>query len=216
MPRTKAHGGAYVTKDGKKCRSVTTILGNNLGWNKQVLIGWARRQALAGHDPELVLKEAANIGTLTHYLVECDIKGEKADTSTYTQEQIEKAMNGFEGFKHWRKAYKPEFIGTELVLVDDELAVGGTADQVAKISGKVVLGDIKTAKFLYDDHIIQLGAYCHMYERIQPKVKIEYGYILRLDKETGSFTHHNINRKELDWGWKVFLACLELDKLKKG
>ena len=214
MARTKAHGGSYVRKNGKKCGSVTTILGNNLGWNKQVLIGWARRQALAGHDPELVLKEAANIGTLTHYLVECDIKDEIPDTSTYSAEQIEKANNGFEGFKQWRKAYKPKFIGTELVLVDEELEVGGTADQVAKIGGQIVVGDIKTSKFLYDDHIIQLGAYCHMYERMQPKAKIEYGYVLRLDKETGAFTHHNISRKQLDWGWKVFLCCLELDKLK--
>ncbi len=57
MARTKAHGGSYITTKGKKCRSVTTILGGNLGWNKQVLIGWARRQALSGHHPELVLKE---------------------------------------------------------------------------------------------------------------------------------------------------------------
>jgi hypothetical protein len=214
MARTKAHGGSYVTKKGKKCRSVTTILGNNLGWNKQVLIGWARRQALAGHDPELVLKEAANIGTLAHYLVECDIKDEVPETSTYSAEQIEKANNALEGFKQWKRAYKPKFLGIELVLVDDELEVGGTADQIAKIGGQVVVGDIKSSKFLYDEHIIQLGAYCHMYERMQPKAKIEYGYVLRLDKETGAFTHHNISRKQLDWGWKVFLCCLELDKLK--
>lgn len=214
MARTKAHGGSYVTKNGKKCRSVTTILGNNLGWNKQVLIGWARRQALAGHDPELVLKEAANIGTLAHYLVECDIKDEVPETSTYSAEQIEKANNALEGFKQWKRAYKPKFLGIELVLVDDELEVGGTADQIAKIGGQVVVGDIKSSKFLYDEHIIQLGAYCHMYERMQPKAKIEYGYVLRLDKETGAFTHHNISRKQLDWGWKVFLCCLELDKLK--
>ena len=99
-------------------------------------------------------------------------------------------------------------------MVDEELEVGGTADQVAKIGGQVVIGDIKTSKFLYDDHIIQLGAYCHMYERMQPKAKIEYGYVLRLDKNTGAFTHHNISRKQLDWGWKVFKCCLELDKLK--
>jgi len=214
MARTKAHGGSYVTTSGKKCRSVTTILGNNLGWNKQVLIGWARRQALAGHDPELVLKEAANIGTLAHYLVECDIKDEVPETSTYSAEQIEKANNALEGFKQWKRAYKPKFLGIELVLVDDELEVGGTADQIAKIGGQVVVGDIKSSKFLYDEHIIQLGAYCHMYERMQPKAKIEYGYVLRLDKETGAFTHHNISRKQLDWGWKVFLCCLELDKLK--
>ena len=215
MARTKAHGGSYVTKNGKKCRSVTTILGNNLGWNKQVLIGWARRQALAGHDPELVLKEAANIGTLAHYLVECDIKDEVPETSTYSAEQIEKANNALEGFKQWKRAYKPKFLGIELVLVDDELEVGGTADQIAKIGGQVVVGDIKSSRFLYDEHIIQLGAYCHMYERMQPKAKIEYGYVLRLDKETGAFTHHNISRKQLDWGWKVFLCCLELDKLKQ-
>ena len=65
MAKTKAHT-AYKLKDGTRVKGVTTIL-NNLGWNKNVLVAWARRTALAGDDPDAVLKEAGAIGTLAHY-----------------------------------------------------------------------------------------------------------------------------------------------------
>ena len=53
MAKTKAHT-AYKLKDGSRAKGVTPIL-NNLGWNKNILVAWARRTALSGEDPEAVL-----------------------------------------------------------------------------------------------------------------------------------------------------------------
>ena len=36
----------YKNKSGKRLRSVTTIIGNQLGWNKQALIAWYTKLAM--------------------------------------------------------------------------------------------------------------------------------------------------------------------------
>jgi hypothetical protein len=46
MGKTDAHGMKYILENGKRVPGVTTIIGSNLGWNKNVLIGWARKQAV--------------------------------------------------------------------------------------------------------------------------------------------------------------------------
>ena len=48
----------YKTQSGEIVRGVTTIIGENLGWNKNALIGWARKQALSGIDPTKIKEEA--------------------------------------------------------------------------------------------------------------------------------------------------------------
>lgn len=213
MAKTRAHT-AYKLEDGTRVKGVTTIL-NNLGWNKNVLVAWARRTALAGDDPDAVLKEAGTIGTLAHYLCECDIKGETADTEDYSAEQIEKAENAFFGYLEWKKMTNPEYVAIELKMVSEKYKVGGTADFVARINGVLVLGDFKTSKGIYPEMTAQLAAYRKMYLEIQPKAKIESAMILKLDKNSGAFSHHFIGKSQLDWGWNVFKACMELDKLKK-
>ena len=153
MAKTKAHT-AYKLKDGTRVKGVTTIL-NNLGWNKNILVAWARRTALAGDDPDAVLKEAGAIGTLAHYLCECDIKGEKADMTDYSAEQIEKAENAFLGYLEWKKMTKPKYEAIELKMVSEKYKVGGTADFIARINGSLVLGDFKTSKGIYPEMTCQ-------------------------------------------------------------
>lgn len=213
MAKTKAHT-AYKLKDGTRVKGVTTIL-SNLGWNKNVLVAWARRTALAGDDPDAVLKEAGAIGTLAHYLCECDIKGEKAELDDYSAEQIEKAENAFLGYLEWKKMTKPHYEAIELKMVSEKYKVGGTADFVARINDSLVLGDIKTSKGIYPEMTAQLAAYRKMYIEIQPKAKIESAMILKLDKNSGAFSHHFVGKSQLDWGWKVFEHCMALEELHK-
>lgn len=213
MAKTKAHT-AYKLKDGSRAKGVTTIL-NNLGWNKNILVAWARRTALAGEDPEAVLKEAGTIGTLAHYLCESHIKGEKPETSDYSAEQIEKAENAFLGYLEWEKMTKPKYEAIELKMVSEKYRVGGTADFIARINGTLVLGDFKTSKGIYPEMTAQLAAYRKMYLELQPKAKIESAMILKLDKNSGAFSHHFVGKSQLDWGWRVFKCCMELDKLQK-
>lgn len=213
MAKTKAHT-AYKLKDGKRVKGVTTILGN-LGWNKNVLVAWARRTALAGDDPDAVLKEAGAIGTLAHYLCECDIKGEEPELDDYSAEQIEKAENAFLGYLEWKKMTKPKYEAIELKMVSEKYKVGGTADFIARINNSLVLGDIKTSKGIYPEMTCQLAAYRKMYLEIQPKAKIESAMILKLDKNSGAFSHHFVGKSQLDWGWKVFEHCMALEELHK-
>jgi hypothetical protein len=213
MAKTKAHT-AYKLKDGTRVKGVTTIL-NNLGWNKNVLVAWARRTALAGDDPDAVLKEAGAIGTLAHYLCECDIKGEEPELDDYSAEQIEKAENAFLGYLEWKKMTKPKYEAIELKMVSEKYRVGGTADFVARINNSLVLGDIKTSKGIYPEMTAQLAAYRKMYLELQPKAKIESAMILKLDKNSGAFSHHFVGKSQLDWGWKVFEHCMALEELQK-
>ena len=213
MAKTKAHT-AYKLKNGKRVKGITTIL-SNLGWNKNVLVAWARRTALAGDDPDAVLKEAGAIGTLAHYLCECDIKGEEPELDDYSAEQIEKAENAFLGYLEWKKMTKPKYEAIELKMVSEKYKVGGTADFVARINNSLVLGDIKTSKGIYPEMTAQLAAYRKMYIEIQPKAKIESAMILKLDKNSGAFSHHFVGKSQLDWGWKVFEHCMALEELHK-
>ena len=213
MAKTKAHT-AYKLKDGTRVKGVTTIL-SNLGWNKNVLVAWARRTALAGDDPDAVLKEAGAIGTLAHYLCECDIKGEEPELDDYSAEQIEKEENAFLGYLEWKKMTKPKYEAIELKMVSEKYKVGGTADFVARINNSLVLGDIKTSKGIYPEMTAQLAAYRKMYIEIQPKAKIESAMILKLDKNSGAFSHHFVGKSQLEWGWKVFEHCMALEELHK-
>ena len=46
MSKFKLHGLRYNNNEGKRVPSVTTIINQHLGWNKQVLIGWTKRMML--------------------------------------------------------------------------------------------------------------------------------------------------------------------------
>ena len=82
----------------------------------------------------------------------------------------------------WNSQVKPEYVESEIKLINDKFKTGGTCDLILKIGKKTVIADLKTSKGLYDEFIIQLGAYRKLYE-LQTGVKINAGLLLRLDKE---------------------------------
>mgnify|MGYP001420096526 CR=1 FL=1 len=130
---TKQHT-VYKTSDGERLPGVTTVI-NELGWNKNMLIAWSRREALAGNDPDKIKNEAAKPGTLTHSFIEGHIKGEQVDTSDFTENQIELAKNSYFAFVEWERAMKPVYLGTEIQLVSEKYRFGGTADMIGEIGG---------------------------------------------------------------------------------
>lgn len=211
--KTKAHT-VYKTSDGVRVKSVTTIIGNQLGWNKNVLVNWAKSQAMKGEDATKVMNEAAEIGTLAHLLCENYIKGLDTELDDYSKNQIKAAELAFIAFKDWDKQVKPEYVESEIKLIDDDLCVGGTCDLILNIDDKLYIGDLKTSKGVYSEFIIQLAAYRHMYEK-QTGQKLQGGKLLRIDKNGNGFEEHNITLERLDWGWQVFERLLELAELQK-
>ena len=66
----------YRNADGKSLSGVTTILGN-LGWNSGALIGWAYKRGKEGKS--LRDQEALDVGSITHLMVEADLRGREPD-----------------------------------------------------------------------------------------------------------------------------------------
>jgi len=210
--KTKSHQ-KYKLLDGTIVPSVTTVL-QNLGWNKNQLISWARREAQAGNDPDKVRDKAADIGTLAHYLIECSLKNELADVTDYAPSHLELATKAFEAYKQWSQDRNIELVGSELQLVSEQFKFGGTIDLLCKYDGQLSLIDFKTSKDVYADHKIQVSAYKKLLE--ENGHKIERVFILKISKEDGSYAHHEIPETTLEKGWETFNLLLNLHNLKKS
>ena len=221
----------YYVND-KRVRSVTTMINDHLGWNKQALIGWTRKQCLDGADSSKVLREAGKIGTLAHKMIECNITNTAfKDLSKYTPQEIyhaKKALYGFVNWKQDKRVISEHFKETEIKMVSKKYKFGGTCDGIVLINDTLHLVDFKTSSGVYNEYIIQLAAYRQMWkEHVREMFKnhhnkkglidlyqIRKGLILHLDKETGEYTEHIVHLKNLDWGWKVFKLILKMEELK--
>ena len=214
--KMKAHGLKYILKDGTKATSVTTVINNNLGWNKNVLIGWTKKQTLLGNDTQEILRDAGDTGTLAHYMVEKWEEGFEVDASDYTENQIKAASLALKAYVKWKNDQKDyQILKQELIMVSEKLRIGGACDVLARLNGELVIIDYKTSKYCYPEFKAQLGCYTHMYEELQPKAKISRGIILRLDKETGEYEQHIVSRENLDRGFELFKLLLGVDRMKK-
>jgi len=210
--KTKIHT-VYRKRNGEKVPSATTVLSILA---KPGLLHWAWECGLEGEDYRKVKDKASDIGTLAHYLIECELKREKPDTSDYSQNAIEKAENSYLAFLEWRDQNKMETIASEIQLVSEKWGYGGTIDWIAKDRlGRNWLIDFKTSKGIYNEFIYQVAAYQMLWEENNPTFPIHKVQILRIDKETGEFETKNISKAELTIGWKIFLHCLEIYKLRR-
>jgi hypothetical protein len=219
MSKTSAHT-RYKLKDGSIVRGVTTIIDQNLGWNKRILIKWATQQALAGKDPEKILEQAGDIGSIAHKLIEAHIKsileGKKieADLTDFSKNDIDKAENCFIAYLDWEKRNSLEYIASEMQVISEGHRYGGTIDILAKNNGKLWLIDPKSSKGIYPEFIIQVAAYDAAYQEQENK-EIDEIHLLHLGKEDGSFADHKLSTKQIENGWDAFCYCRQLDDLKK-
>ena len=229
MADTKAHqryrSKVQMQKNGlgKIFPGVTTIIGANLGWNGFILLKWTREKALSGEDPDAIRDDSADSGTCCHKMVEYYIRralGEDVgdpDLSDFDANQIKSAENGFRAFLKWEPTQDFRYVASEMEVVSEEWLFGGTADIITvDAKGRIHLIDIKTSGGIYDEMKIQTAAYSKAYEE-QEGVQVYQNHIVRLDKEDeeGSYEHHVISRKEIDWGWSVFVLLRELHEKHK-
>ena len=213
----KAHQ-RYRTKDGTIVPGATTVI-NLYGDNKGALMGWMRKECLAGRDPYKVRDKEADIGTVAHALVEEhihrqlgdeDFKAlERLEYSPLTMEVAEKAFNAF---LHWEENANIEYKAAEMQLASDAFMYGGTIDIVANLDGELTIIDLKTSKDVYDDHKIQIAAYRNLYTENfgeQPKT-----FILQLSKKDGLPYPHPISDSISDHAFEMFKHLLGLYYLK--
>lgn len=210
MANTKAHT-RYRTKSGIIVPGVTTVL-NLLA--KPALVYWAWNLGMQGEDYRKVRDKAASVGTIAHYLIECDIKGTEPDLGEFTPNDLKKARVAFGAFRDWRVNNKVITLACEAELVSEKYLYGGKIDWVAvDAADRRLLLDIKTSKAIYTEHKYQLAAYWHAWDESHPKEKIDRAAIIQLNKVTGEFSYHPFGR--LDYEFEIFLHLRDIYAMQK-
>ena len=201
--------------NGKRVKSVTTLINAHLGWSKGALIGWTRKHCLKGEDSMAIMKEAGRIGTLAHKMIEEFIKGGVVKLDDYSPSEISQAKTAYYGYYTWFADNNVEFLETEMKLVSEKYGFGGTFDAIAVVNDKLVICDWKTSRFVHDEFLVQLAAYRQLIHE-NTEHKIRGAILLKLDKEEkGLYEEHHYKIKDLNWGWRIFKLILKLQELKK-
>ncbi len=203
----------YKNSHGQRVSGVTTIIGQNLGWNKQQLMWWANQEGLAGRNHRDTSQKAADAGTIAHYMIECDIKGIKPVLAQYDKDLIDKAENCFLNYLHWKDMVNFAPITTELALVSEIYGYGGTLDCPATIKGQTCLFDWKSSSGTYADYWIQMSAYVNLWNETQSDPLNGGVYLLRIDKEGASWDFHF--KQDLTDYFEAFKHLLALHNIKK-
>src|SRR5574343_88623 len=150
--------------------------------------------------------KAAELGTRAHNLIdlwirhldlqELDEHGPTIKTVVYEEggkyyqinvaDEPTEVYNALAACRDFWVGNKLQPIATEQFLADIQNGVAGTVDCVARTaSGDIVIPDWKTSSGVYAGHLLQIGAYAHMWGLCNPNTpKPERGYIVRLDKKT--------------------------------
>lgn len=220
MPTPK---GGYFLKDGTRVPGTTTIIGRFK--ESGALIQWAYKQGREheglvrqGKDAPRhlydVVNKAADIGTQAHELVELHISEREIDWPQYDQ----KAKDAFQAYLAWESQTKLQIVQQEIQLVSETYRFGGTPDAIGIIGNELCLVDWKTSNAVYQDHLVQLAAYRHLWNENNPDRPLVGGsHLCRFAKEHGDFAHHYY--PNLDEAWELFTLyrrAYEIDKqLKK-
>ena len=147
----------YVTPEGKKYPSITTVLS---GRNKEGIVRW--RESVGNDVANQIMRSAAKRGTAVHTLVEDYLNNQELSK----QDVLPVALFTL---------LKPELDNINNIriqeggLYSDEYGVAGRVDCIAEYKGKLSVIDFKTStkekkEEWVENYFIQGSAYCQMYE----------------------------------------------------
>jgi hypothetical protein len=198
----------YKNAHGETIPGTTTVIGQNLGWNKQQLLWWANQQGLAGKNHRDTATAAADIGTQAHAMVEAHIKG------LAVPDGDPKAVAAFNEYLEWEKRTSIKIVGSEIALVSEAHQYGSTLDAMGEHEGVHELLDWKSSNGCYPDHVIQLAAYGENWIENHPDKPIRRAHLCRFGKE-GGFHHHSWAWTDLQPAWLAFLHLRALHDVQK-
>lgn len=188
----------------KALTGVTTILSVI---SKPALIQWAANMAIdyikeklsyvmeEGIDEETAMKRAIEVmadakvahrkkkesagdwGTDIHSKVESFIKDTIAGKESDVDEKIK-------SFVEWSHKENIKYLSTEKHVYSKSMWVGGIADFICEIDGKLFVGDVKTSSNIYPEHFIQASAYAEMLKEMGNPA-VDGVIIVNLDKKGG-------------------------------
>ena len=147
----------YVTPEGKKYPSITTVLS---GRSKEGIVRW--RESVGNDVANQIMRTAAKRGTAVHQLVEDYLNNSELSK----QDVLPLALFTL---------LKPELDNINNIVIQegglysDKWGIAGRVDCIAEYQGKLSVIDFKTStkekkEAWVENYFIQGSAYCEMYE----------------------------------------------------
>ena len=200
----------YKLLDGTRVPGVTTVLGVLA---KPALIAWANRMGLRGIDTSKYVRDAATAGTVAHYLIECDLKGIKADTSQFAPALVDLGENGYLKWLEWKRGKDIRLVLSEEPMVSETFRYGGTPDAIVYLDGVLSLLDFKTSDSgIWPEMRHQVAAYDNLVKEHQ--IPVERDIIIRLGKEDcAGFETETV--ADIPLHFKMFRFALDIYDLQK-
>lgn len=209
----------YRTSAGAVVPSVTGIIGSNLGWGQDALMGWGVKMARQNMDPNAIKERAGQVGTLAHALIQkfvVELHGAEGtvpqiDLDQWAPAVVRSANVAFGAFQDWLAftGFTPAW--SELQLASDALQYGGTLDMGARTpNGRNIFVDFKTSNSIKVGHIVQVAAYhelyCERFGAVPGEVKI-----LWLGKDARVYQSVDVHPEQLAAGMRTFRALLAVE-----
>lgn len=114
-------------------------------------------------------------------------------------------------FLEWERLNRVEWLASEMFVVSEIHGFAGTLDFVARINGKLTLGDFKTSNTIANDHFLQTAGYQVAFEEMdkEHKYPIEQRMIIQIPKGRQLFQALTV---PTDFGSdkRTFISLLEI------
>jgi hypothetical protein len=163
------------------------------------------------------LEEAADIGTAIHEAVECAIRG------LPIPEMVPEAQSGFRAWERWRDHVELEVLLCEQTVYSLTYGYAGATDFTGRglflnsspepPRKQLVVGDNKSAKNLYLEHLLQIAAYRQCLREMGHYTdEVVDGLVVRIPKtiKDGTVEAFFIPSRDLDQYFKDFLAVKDV------
>ena len=153
----------YVLPDGRKFRSVTTVLSENM--DKTALLEW--RKKVGEEEAQKISTQAARRGTAVHSIAERYVLNE----DNYILDSMPSGIDSFNSIKTLLDEHVDNILGVELPLYSSALETAGRCDLIAEFNGVPSVIDFKTSRRLkkeewIESYFLQTTCYAMMFERL--------------------------------------------------
>jgi genome maintenance exonuclease 1 len=169
----------YLTPDGKKYPSVTTVAGI---FTKQKIVEWRKR--VGNEQATKITTQASVRGTAVHKLCEDYIN----NVEDYTKGQMPVNVDSFNSIKPIIDSCINNVVMQECPLYSHYLKVAGTVDCIAEWNGKLSIIDFKTSRKpkkleWIENYFMQTAAYAVMFEELTEKPITDLVILISVDNE---------------------------------
>lgn len=158
---------------------------------------------------ERIAKEAADIGTAVHRLIEDEVRKMLGRPAEERPEVPEEALFRFAGWREWARSVDLRPVTAEARVYHETARYCGTLDLLAWARGELAVIDWKPTASLYPERRLQLAAYrCALVEAGWPPLA---GYVVCLPKDGGDISMSSVDEgSSYEDARDAFLRCLEL------